>query len=115
MVPVKIVLHKKSKTLELGYADNTFVLPAPYLRSKSPSAEMKKNPVAYNPRVGIEEARLIGNYALQIFFDDHHRTGIYTWEYLRQLCIEMKNEELRRGHAMEEKAQPLYIRPARSK
>ena|SRR5258707_12676067 len=34
----------------------------------------------------IEDAQLVGNYALQLFWDDGHHTGIYTWEYLRRLC-----------------------------
>ena len=28
----------------------------------------------------------VGSYALQISWGDGHRTGIYTYEYLRQLC-----------------------------
>ena len=29
---------------------------------------------------------LVGNYALQFTWDDGHHTGIYTWEYLYQIC-----------------------------
>ncbi len=29
-------------------------------------------------------AEMVGNYALQFFWDDGHRTGIYTFEFLRQ-------------------------------
>ncbi len=28
----------------------------------------------------------VGNYALQFIWKDGHRTGIYTFEYLRRLC-----------------------------
>lgn len=28
----------------------------------------------------------VGNYALQLFWEDDHSTGIYTWEYLYSLC-----------------------------
>lgn len=28
----------------------------------------------------------VGRYALHFVFSDGHSTGIYTWEYLRQLC-----------------------------
>ncbi len=28
----------------------------------------------------------VGNYALQFFFSDEHNAGIFTWEYLRELC-----------------------------
>lgn len=34
----------------------------------------------------VENVLLVGNYAIQFFWDDGHHTGIYTWEYLRQLC-----------------------------
>ena len=27
----------------------------------------------------------IGNYAVRLVFDDLHSTGIYSWEYLREL------------------------------
>ena len=32
------------------------------------------------------ERTAVGNYALQINFDDQHNSGIYSWEYLRELC-----------------------------
>lgn len=35
---------------------------------------------------GVDEVSMVGNYALQFWWDDGHHTGIYTWEYLRQLC-----------------------------
>jgi DUF971 family protein len=31
-------------------------------------------------------AGLVGRYALQIFWNDGHSTGIYTFSYLRELC-----------------------------
>ena len=42
---------------------------------------------------GIQQ---IGRYAIQISWGDGHSTGIYTWEYLRNLCecseCRLKNE-----------------------
>ena len=35
--------------------------------------------------VNIEQIELVGNYAIRIVFDDGHDTGIYAWEYLREL------------------------------
>jgi DUF971 family protein len=32
--------------------------------------------------MGVEP---VGNYAIRILFDDLHDTGIYSWDYLRQL------------------------------
>jgi len=31
-------------------------------------------------------ADLVGNYGLQMLWEDGHKYGIYTWEYLRGLC-----------------------------
>ncbi|MEP7288790.1 MAG: DUF971 domain-containing protein [Chloroflexota bacterium] len=35
----------------------------------------------------IESVELVGNYALQPVWEDGHHTGIYTWEYLKHLCV----------------------------
>ena len=35
---------------------------------------------------GLENVELVGNYALQFFWDDGHHAGIFTWEYLYRLC-----------------------------
>ncbi len=34
----------------------------------------------------ITQMQESGNYAMQIFWGDGHDSGIYRWEYLRQLC-----------------------------
>lgn len=34
----------------------------------------------------LESLELVGNYALQLFWDDGHHTGIFTWDYLYHLC-----------------------------
>jgi DUF971 family protein len=28
----------------------------------------------------------VGNYALRIYWNDGHSSGIYSWEHLRNLC-----------------------------
>lgn len=93
MTPTKIKLHKQSKTLELDFGDQVFTLPAEYLRVHSPSAEVKGHGpgqavLQYGKAgVGIQQLELAGNYALKICFDDGHDSGIYTWDYLRDLGI----------------------------
>ncbi len=74
--------------------------PVGYLRAMSPSAEMReqreqsrRNPlhVLGDDRSGsfqsvtALDAELVGNYALRIRFSDGHRTGIYSWQYLREI------------------------------
>lgn len=106
--PKKILLHKKSKILELhfdsGFGNQnqsqdlqSFFLPAEYLRVYSPSAEVK----GHGPNqevlqvgkqfVGIERIEPQGNYAIKIIFDDEHDSGIYSWEYLYDLGINQDN------------------------
>ncbi|MBY6190985.1 DUF971 domain-containing protein [Microbulbifer agarilyticus] len=90
--PKKIRLNKAEKNLCLQYADKEFVLPAEYLRVYSPSAEVRGHGASDGTlvdgkiRVGIDKVAAAGRYALQIFFDDGHDSGIYTWAYLRELC-----------------------------
>lgn len=33
----------------------------------------------------MEKAQPVGNYAIQFFWKDGHSTGIYKWEYLKQI------------------------------
>lgn len=36
--------------------------------------------------VGVVDAKLVGNYGIQLFFTDLHSTGIYTWKYLYEIA-----------------------------
>ena len=33
-----------------------------------------------------ERAELVGRYAMQIYWNDQHSSGIYSFDYLRQIC-----------------------------
>jgi len=37
-------------------------------------------------RVGIDRIEPVGNYAVRLFFDDGHDTGLYSWEELQRFC-----------------------------
>ena len=37
--------------------------------------------------VGIEELSPVGTYAVQIRFSDGHNTGIFSWDYLKELGV----------------------------
>jgi len=89
-IPSAIQLHKASRTLTLKYGDESYDLPAEFLRVHSPSAEVQGhgNPILQHGKinvalVGLEPA---GQYALKLTFDDGHDSGLYTWDYLYQLC-----------------------------
>ena len=93
-VPVGINLHRRSRELELDYGSGeTYRLSCEYLRVFSPSAEVRGHGPgqevlqAGKLKVAISDIKPVGNYALQLVFDDGHDTGLYAWPYLYDLCI----------------------------
>ena len=68
-----------------------FELSAEYLRTHSPSAEVKGHGpgqevlVMGKQNVRIRDVEPVGNYAVRLIFDDGHSTGLYTWAYLLKL------------------------------
>ena len=93
-LPTDIILHKASRQLELRYGDAAYHLPAEYLRVYSPSAEVRGHGKGQETlqldkaSVGIDKLEPTGHYALKIYFDDGHDSGLFTWEYLYSLATE---------------------------
>jgi DUF971 family protein len=90
--PTELRLHKDRKTLTVSFdGGERFDLAAEYLRVKSPSAEVQghsaeeRKTVPGKRNVMVLEVLPIGNYAVRLVFDDMHSTGIYGWEFLRDL------------------------------
>lgn len=89
--PTKIQLHKQSQQLELHFGTEQFSLSAEFLRVHSPSAEvMGHGPNQAVLQFGKKDVRITkieraGNYAIKLFFDDGHDSGIFTWTYLYEL------------------------------
>jgi DUF971 family protein len=90
--PTELRLHKDKRTLTISFENGErFDLPAEYLRVKSPSAEVQghapeeRKTVPGKINVMLLEVRPVGNYAVRLVFDDMHSTGIYSWDYLREL------------------------------
>ncbi|MGB5324744.1 MAG: DUF971 domain-containing protein [Pseudomonadales bacterium] len=93
MTPTRIQLHKRSRVIELEYANGECLqLEAEYLRVYSPSAEVRGHHPSQavlqhgKQQVGINNVTAVGNYAIQLHFDDGHNSGIYSWDYLRELA-----------------------------
>ena len=40
----------------------------------------------FKAKMNARAAHAVGNYALQIDFNDGHSTGIYSFDYLRTIC-----------------------------
>ena len=88
----EIRLRTESKLLDVRFEDGAhFELPFEYLRVFSPSAEVKghgggEGVLQLNKqRVGITRLEPVGNYALRVFFDDGHNTGLYSFGLLYEL------------------------------
>ncbi len=90
---------KKDRGLTIRWADGGgSYYSIAYLRRMSPSADqrelrkaMGRNPLTVLPgspaggEIVAVDAELVGNYAIRIRFSDGHSTGIYTWDYLREI------------------------------
>ncbi len=88
--PADIILHKKSKILELVYANGqVYRFSAEFLRVHSPSAETKGHgkPVLQTGKqdVALLSVEPVGHYGVKLVFNDRHETGIYTWHYFLEL------------------------------
>ncbi len=90
--PTEISLHKKSRILEITFADGEhFEFSCEFLRVHSPSAEVQGHgPGQGVLQLGKEDVVInkidpVGSYAIQPAFDDGHDTGIYSWETLYDL------------------------------
>ena len=90
--PTEIRLKTRSRVLEVAFDDGArYQLPFEYLRTHSPSAEVKGHGpgqevlVLGKQDVGIRAVEPVGQYAVKLVFDDGHDSGLFTWKYLREL------------------------------
>ncbi|NIM28238.1 MAG: DUF971 domain-containing protein [Gammaproteobacteria bacterium] len=94
IAPTEISYHKKSRVLDIAFGDEErFQLTAEFLRVHSPSAEVRGHGPGQEvlqigkENVGIERIEPVGNYAVRLYFDDGHDTGLYSWEELYRFCV----------------------------
>jgi DUF971 family protein len=90
--PREIRLQDNGRRLSVQFdSGEIYDLTAEYLRTHSPSAEVKGHGpgqevlVVGKESVTIRDIEPVGNYAVRLIFDDSHSTGLYSWEYLLKL------------------------------
>ena len=91
--PSNIVVDKPNKQVRVDWKDGHHsIYTFDQLRAACPCAECKAYKTDDDPlrqallvSTGLESAQLVGNYAIQFIWDDGHRYGIFTWEYMRSL------------------------------
>ena len=92
VIPQEVRISRARDTLTLVYAEQSFVLPAEYLRVYSPSAEVRGHGLGQEKLqtgkryIQITDLSAIGHNALKINFSDGHDSGLYDWDYLLMLC-----------------------------
>jgi prepilin-type processing-associated H-X9-DG protein len=105
--PAKVKVHVSTGAgIDIAWADgHASHYDFAYLREECPCAmcndeRMKKRakgpqtgPVLaspllpmFKPRLTAKSAHAVGNYALQIDFNDGHATGIFSFDFLRTIC-----------------------------
>lgn len=89
---VELRYERSRRMLIVAFDDGSeFELSAEYLRTHSPSAEVRGHGLSEpklmrgKENVGIAGFTPIGSYAVQIIFDDGHDSGIYSWPFLHDL------------------------------
>ena len=116
--PTDLKLHRRSRELEVKFADGTSArLSAEFLRVHSPSAEVKGHAagegvlVTGKEAVDITSIEPVGRYAVRIVFDDGHNTGLYTWPVLFELCTERDRKWARYLERLAEAGKPRRPEP----
>lgn len=103
--PTSVKVHVKTGAgVDITWADgHSSHFDFPFLRDHCPCAtcneeRAKKESLAamnlpaspllpmYKPKPRAQAASQVGNYAIQISFNDGHSTGIFSYDYLRTLC-----------------------------
>ena len=91
--PTELRVNSARDMLSVLFDDGVrAVLGAQKLRVQSPSAEVRGHggerppPVTGKENVKILRLEPVGNYAVRIVFDDGHDSGLYSWNYLKELA-----------------------------
>ena len=92
-IPEELRLLPEQDKLCVVYSDTeSYELPYEYLRVYSPSAEVRGHGAGQEvlqvgkQHVQIDNAELVGQYAVKLIFSDGHDSGLYSWDYLYELC-----------------------------
>lgn len=90
--PSELRVSRDRRLLTISFeGGETYELTAEMLRVMSPSAEVQGHSpeqrvvVPGKAKVEIMTIAPVGNYAVRITFDDMHDTGIFSWDYFRDL------------------------------
>ncbi len=108
MSPQQVKIFEKDK-LKITWEDSTeTILLLKYMRDECPCAGCKGETIllkTYRPPAltvvtpemyQVKNIEVVGDYAIQVTWKDGHSTGIYSWDYIKQLeegMDENKNQD----------------------
>lgn len=99
---IELHLDRARRVLECVFdSGERFVLDCEYLRTHSPSAEVRGHSLSEpklltgKEQVNIERIEPVGSYAVLLEFDDGHRSGIYSFDFLYRLGRDMDRNKAR--------------------
>ena len=55
----------------------------------------------FKPKLRMESIEEVGSYAIRIYWNDGHNTGIYSFDHLRDICPCAECVGIRRRHSIE--------------
>jgi DUF971 family protein len=89
--PVEVQRKADDRTVCVSWSDDHYgEYPFAYLRGWCPCAACQghggERRYIHAANSDLDKISLVGNYALQLHWADGHETGIYTYQYLRDLC-----------------------------
>ncbi len=97
LLPIKIKKTENESIMVTWNDDSTSEISLTDLRDNCPCVHCKGESVIFSSYIPIktpfkaagfyeiEKIEPVGNYAIQVTWKDKHNTGIYSWDYLRDL------------------------------
>ena len=97
MSPQQVKILKKDKLKIIWENSTETILSLKYMRDECPCAGCKGETIllkTYRPPAPkvitpemyqVKNLEVVGDYAIQVTWKDGHNTGIYSWDYIKQL------------------------------
>lgn len=98
MTPSKIKVRDKKILYILWDNKSESLIPLSELRKRCPCAncraDRQKQTTSYIPlyssvQLTLKDIKIVGAYAIQLYWQDGHDTGIYMYDFLKQLGDEL--------------------------
>lgn len=95
--PTNLQALREERLLRITWDDAAFDLPFAYLRRQCECAycvnewtgEAILDPASVSEDISVENMELVGNYAVRVTWSDGHKSGLYTWQRLRELAQQL--------------------------